>query len=134
MKLINKVINESDTLYAIKTVMSKDYREISIGKLGSFHFSEGYYVYVGSAKRNILARVNRHIQIDKKKRWHMDYLRPYVQILDIQTYSGEEGECGLFKRLMNENSGIIPAKGFGSSDCKCISHLFYSQKEVILDS
>lgn len=118
-------IGASDTLYAIKAFMPKDEEAITIGKLGCFHFSKGYYVYVGSAKRNIQARVNRHIQMDKKKRWHIDYLRPYLQIVDIQTYPGDEGECKLFQRLLQENAGSMPIKGFGSSDCRCFSHLFY---------
>lgn len=129
---MNGSINESDTLYAIQAFMLKDHENIPIGKLGRFHFSKGYYVYAGSAKRNMLARVNRHIQKDKKKRWHIDYLRPYLQIQEIQTYSGEEGECGLFERLLKENAGSMPVKGFGSSDCRCFSHLFYSQKDIRL--
>jgi len=104
-------------------------KNIQIGKLGEFTFARGYYVYVGSAKRNIQARINRHIQVEKKKRWHLDYLRPYLQIEEVQTYSGEEGECQLFTRLQEKNGGTIPAKGFGSSDCHCLSHLFYSLNE-----
>ncbi|GIN74524.1 hypothetical protein J14TS2_49990 [Bacillus sp. J14TS2] len=125
MKAMDYSIGASDTLYAIKAFMPKDEEAITIGKLGCFHFSKGYYVYVGSAKRNIQARVNRHIQMDKKKRWHIDYLRPYLQIVDIQTYPGDEGECKLFQRLLQENAGSMPIKGFGSSDCRCFSHLFY---------
>ncbi|WP_207453801.1 DUF123 domain-containing protein [Bacillus sp. SD088] len=26
---------------------------------------------------------------------------------------------------MQENAGSMPVKGFGSSDCRCFSHLFY---------
>ncbi|MCJ7841927.1 GIY-YIG nuclease family protein [Lederbergia sp. NSJ-179] len=78
--------------------MPKDEEAVTIGKLGGFHFSKGYYIYVGSAKRNIQARVNRHIQMEKKKRWHIDYLRPYLQIEGVQIYPGDEGECELFQR------------------------------------
>lgn len=127
MESMNYSIEESDTLYAIKAFMPKDEEAITIGKLGCFHFSKGYYVYVGSAKRNIQARVDRHIQMEKKKRWHIDYLRPYLQIEGVQTYPGNEGECELFRRLMQENAGSMPVKGFGSSDCSCFSHLFYLQ-------
>jgi Uri superfamily endonuclease len=113
------------TLYAIKTRMNADYEDITVGKLGSFSFQKGIYVYVGSAKRNLQSRIERHKKTEKKLRWHFDYLRPFVEIVEINTYSGEEGECELFHRLMKEANGSIPVRGFGSSDCKCSSHLFY---------
>ncbi len=33
---------------------------LTIGKLGEVNFSAGRYVYAGSAKRNIDARISRH--------------------------------------------------------------------------
>ena len=47
---------------------------LAIGKLGSFDFPAGHYIYTGSAKRNIEARIARHLAKDKKLRWHIDYL------------------------------------------------------------
>ena len=132
MKPINYSVRESDTLYAVTAWLPEDEEAVTIGRLGQFYFPKGYYVYVGSAKRNIRARVDRHIQMDKKKRWHIDYLRPYLQVQAVHTYSDSEGECGLFGRLMQENTGTMPVKGFGSSDCRCFSHLFYSEKEIVL--
>ncbi|AYW47905.1 DUF123 domain-containing protein [Tetragenococcus osmophilus] len=125
---MKKTIQGEHTLYAVKGFLQEE-KNIQIGKLGEFTFARGYYVYVGSAKRNIQARINRHIQVEKKKRWHLDYLRPYLHIEEVQTFLGEEGECQLFARLQEKNGGIIPAKGFGSSDCHCLSHLFYSLNE-----
>lgn len=133
MKPLNYAVQESDTLYCVKAWLPEDVEAMTVGRLGQFHFSKGYYVYVGSAKRNIRARVDRHLQMDKKKRWHIDYLRPYLEIQAVQTYSGAEGECGLFQRLRQENGGSMPVKGFGSSDCKCFSHLFYSSEEVLFN-
>ena len=118
-------VDESDTLYAIKFRLDQTIKEVQIGKLGEFNFSSGYYVYVGSAKRNITARVERHLQVDKKKRWHLDYLRPYLSVESVQSYAEEEGECALFRRLKAAHKGSIPIKGFGSSDCQCPAHLFY---------
>lgn len=128
---MEKSIQKEHTLYAIKGFL-KEVENIQIGKLGNFSFSRGYYVYVGSAKRNMHARINRHIRVDKKQQWHLDYLRPYLQIEEIQTYSGEKGECQLFAELRERNNGSIPAEGFGSSDCKCVSHLFYTEKNPVL--
>jgi Uri superfamily endonuclease len=124
METFTDQINEAHTLYAIEMRMTRD-EEITIGKLGSFSFHQGTYVYVGSAKRNIRSRISRHVTREKKHRWHLDYLRPYVDIVGIQTYPGKEGECQLFQRLMKDHQASVPVKGFGSSDCKCVSHLFY---------
>jgi len=114
------------TLYAIKTVMTENHREITIGKLGIYDFQKGCYVYIGSAKRNIQSRINRHLKVDKKFHWHFDYLRPYLQVIEVETFSGVEGECELFQRLMKEQNGTIPVHGFGASDCRCAAHLFYT--------
>ncbi|MCO7026140.1 GIY-YIG nuclease family protein [Tetragenococcus halophilus] len=129
---MKKSIKESHTLYAVKGYLPKRQESIQIGKLGHFAFEKGYYVYVGSAKRNISSRVNRHIAVEKKQRWHLDYLRPFLKIEEVQTYSGKDGECQLFAGLRERNNGSIPAKGFGSSDCKCVSHLFYTEKNPML--
>ncbi|WP_286171713.1 GIY-YIG nuclease family protein [Gracilibacillus phocaeensis] len=117
-------VNEEDTLYAIQGYLSEE-ETITIGKLGTFDFDKGWYVYVGSAKRHITSRIQRHLQLQKKQRWHIDYLRPFLQMEAVQTYPGAEGECGLFQRLRTKHEGDLPVKGFGSSDCKCYTHLFY---------
>lgn len=121
---MNVRIDEQHTLYHIKAYLPND-TEITVGKLGTFLFVRGLYVYVGSAKRNIRARVERHIRMEKTMRWHFDYVRPYMDIVDVQTYSGAESECGLFARLMEEAQGEIPVRRFGSSDCRCPAHLFF---------
>lgn len=125
-------VRASDKLYGIKGRLREDKESLAISRLGQFDFPKGYYIYVGSAKQNIRARIDRHIQLDERKRWHIDYLRPYLQVQAVQTYSSKEGECALFERLMKENAGTMPVKGFGSSDCRCFSHLFYSKAAIIL--
>lgn len=129
LKMIDYFVNKSDTLYAITFRLDEDIERIAIGKLGQFDFQKGYYVYVGSAKRNIRARIERHLKINKKKRWHIDYLRPHLHIQAVQSYPEREGECQLFERLRSEHNASMPVKGFGSSDCKCYSHLFYFKNE-----
>ncbi|GEN33501.1 MULTISPECIES: GIY-YIG nuclease family protein [Aneurinibacillus] len=117
-------VNPKHTLYSIEMYLPETVK-ITVGRLGTFIFSAGIYIYVGSAKRNIEARINRHIRKEKPLRWHLDYLRPYAEITEVCTYSGKEGECGLFARLLEEKQGAIPVRGFGSSDCRCPAHLFY---------
>lgn len=117
-------INPDHTLYTVYFNLVKE-REIQIGKLGLFHFKKGTYIYVGSAKRNIQSRINRHKKIEKKQHWHFDYLRPYGTITKIITYENQTGECSLREKIMEEKSGSLPIKGFGSSDCNCLSHLIF---------
>ncbi|MGX1901198.1 GIY-YIG nuclease family protein [Thermolongibacillus altinsuensis] len=118
------MINEQHTIYALFFDLHNS-ATIQIGKLGTFFFPKGHYIYVGSAKRNIRARIERHIKVEKKKRWHIDYLRPYGEITKIVTYSSELEECERAQQLMKEVNGKIIVNGFGSSDCGCPSHLIY---------
>lgn len=94
---------------------------IRVGKLGSFRFAPGDYIYSGSARRGICARVNRHLRQEKKLRWHIDYLlaAPSVQITRVRLSTASE--C----RLVAEGGGAVVVSGFGASDCSnsCGSHL-----------
>ncbi len=110
------------TSYQLFIYLDKE-TEIVIGKLGTFRFPPGQYVYTGSAKRNIDARIKRHQSNNKKRRWHIDYflLNPHTQILKV-IQSGKS-EC----RLNQLTKGEIIVQRFGASDCKskCGSHLNY---------
>ena len=94
---------------------------IQIGKLGLLSFQKGTYVYAGSAKRNMDARIKRHLSKDKNLHWHIDYLLANKQTKIIKVIKSELSECDLNGHV----KGKIIAKGFGSSDCKenCKSHL-----------
>lgn len=114
--------DEQDQLYLIEWDLPQDI-EVAIGKLGTYHFQQGRYVYIGSAKKNIRARIERHLKIEKKTRWHMDYLRPYVEPVKVLTVSFHKGECSLKQFIQKTYGGQMIMKGFGSSDCNCDSHL-----------
>jgi Uri superfamily endonuclease len=60
-----KSINFDHYLNTIYLVLDEN-QIISVGKLGVLPFKKGVYIYVGSAKRNIKQRINRHIKIRKK--------------------------------------------------------------------
>ena len=96
---------------------------LKVGKLGKFIFPVGYYVYTGSAKKNIDKRIKRHLSKKKNLHWHIDYLlnNDAVQIIDIK--KSEIIECSLNQKT----NGVIIIRGFGSSDCNlcCGSHLKY---------
>jgi Uri superfamily endonuclease len=98
--------------------------EIQIGKLGLFAFPNGTYVYTGSAKKNIDARIERHLSKNKTLHWHIDYLLASEQSQVIDVIKSRLGEC----KLNAETIGKVLIAGFGSSDCnqKCRSHLKYN--------
>jgi Uri superfamily endonuclease len=95
----------------------------NIGRLGSFAFPAGRYIYTGSARRNFEARVARHLRTEKTLRWHVDYLlvMPGVRIAGVRRYV--EDECA----INQATPGSVPVPGFGASDCRagCGSHLKY---------
>lgn len=100
---------------------------IPVGKLGMLKFRRGIYVYTGSAKTNLIKRINRHLSTDKKVHWHIDYLlaNENVQIIKILVVTDEVfSECELNQLVYELSSKDNDLKGFGASDCrKCNSHL-----------
>ncbi|MFQ5934004.1 MAG: DUF123 domain-containing protein [Dehalococcoidia bacterium] len=97
-----------------------------IGKLGTFSFPAGYYLYVGSAKGGLKPRLRRHLRKDKPLRWHIDYLRREGDIEEIWWSSSDEAaECSWRRSASKLSEARVLVKGFGSSDCRCPSHLIY---------
>ena len=94
---------------------------VSVGRLGTYDFPAGRYVYTGSALRNFEARIERHLSSSKKMHWHIDYLlaAPGVRVLEVRRLVKDE--CAVNR----STRGSIPVPGFGSSDCRagCGSHL-----------
>ncbi|WP_147533703.1 GIY-YIG nuclease family protein [Bacillus marasmi] len=117
-------IDEEHVLYAVHLQLEQDHL-ITVGKLGTYQFKKGTYIYVGSAKRAIRARLNRHKKKEKVTRWHIDYLRPFCEITKIITYELGDGECSLAEKIRKTYNGTFPIQRFGASDCKCPSHLIY---------
>jgi sugar fermentation stimulation protein A len=105
---------------------------IAIGSLPEIHFSRGYYAYVGSALGGVKARLNRHLNKDKKPHWHIDYLLQKAAITDIISGETKERvECTIAQALSSKFDSI---PGFGASDCHCASHLFYATRERAMKS
>ncbi len=102
-------------------------RKLGIGALGNVDFPAGFYTYVGSARRGLGKRMERHRKREKKIFWHIDYLREaaeFVTIFPIRTL--DDIEC----ELAGKTAGLLGEgmRNFGSSDCNCASHLFFSEK------
>lgn len=101
---------------------------VTIGKLGTYLINPGYYCYVGSAfgRGGLKSRINRHLKINERQHWHLDYLRPYLTPIEI-FYSTDsiKRECQWAELLLEDEQSSIPIRKFGSSDCDCSAHLFY---------
>jgi sugar fermentation stimulation protein A len=97
---------------------------LEAGKLGTLHLRKGFYVYVGSGKKDLLSRINRHRRKRKKMFWHIDYLLEKGKLLaELPVRTRDDIECLMANSLRNMAAGMV--NGFGSSDCACPSHLFY---------
>lgn len=100
---------------------------VRVGKLGSLRFERGLYAYVGSAQNSLESRVRRHLGREKKKFWHIDFLLDnlHVKVLRVLYRNvGRFEECRIAKELGKEG---VAVPDFGSSDCRCKSHLFKVQ-------
>lgn len=102
-----------------------------MGRKGKFDFQKGFYGYVGSAISGLERRLGRHINQAKTPHWHIDYLLGRARILDIiSAETTERKECALAQTLSLRLSAVA---GFGCSDCKCPSHLFFCQDQELLE-
>jgi len=73
------------------------------------------------------ARISRHLKSNKKPLWHIDYLLQKAPITDIIIGETKERvECAIAQALSSQFDSI---PGFGSSDCHCPSHLFFTTEE-----
>lgn len=107
--------------------------ELSIGKLGKIVTEPGYYLYVGSAfgPGGVQARVRHHQQIASRPHWHIDYLHTAAGLVDTWCVYGLRREHEWAHGLMQSETATVPLKGFGSSDCKCATHLFYFKRKPV---
>lgn len=103
---------------------------IDIGKLGSIDFKKGWYVYIGSGLHSLEPRIKRHLASIKNLHWHIDY---FVLEADIKYVFFKEGlkkeECDV-AYVFSKFFRLVP--NFGSSDCHCISHLFFGRKSELI--
>ena len=99
---------------------------MEVGVLGPVAFPKGFYAYCGSAMVGLAARINRHLRRKKKVRWHVDYLLEKGRITKVlSAETNERLECQLAEDLGHAFNNY---PGFGSSDCGCPSHLFFSEE------
>ena len=101
---------------------------VQIGKLGRLTLRPGFYVYVGSAfgPGGLKARVSHHARTAHRPHWHVDYVRGRARLDEVwYTYDAVSREHQWADVFARTRGTLIPLQGFGSSDCRCASHLFF---------
>ena len=107
-----------------------------VGRLGSFDFPAGDYIYFGSASGpgGLRARVRHHARVASRPHWHLDWLRPDGVLMGgwFAPVSGP-WECAWSQAVSGLPGSVIPAPGFGASDCKqgCATHLVAFPQRII---
>ena len=107
---------------------------ITVGALGELVFKKGIYAYVGSSQSNFHQRIKRHRRKEKKLFWHIDYLLKNKKVNVSKIFfkkAFKTEECKLATSI--SKTGKVIAR-FGSSDCKCISHLYYIKNTKFLEN
>lgn len=105
--------------------------DIEVGKKGIINFRAGYYSYTGSAMNNVEARIKYHRKESKKLTWHIDYLLQHAKITNVLVKkSPKKWECRINRWIGKlEKAESVP--NFGSSDCKCETHLYWFKKNPV---
>jgi len=104
---------------------------ISVGRLGTYLFPAGWYLYVGSARGSggIAARPNRHLRHlgdGKRPHWHIDFLRERAVWGGAwASAAGRQLECEWAAEVRRLPQAHMIVRGFGASDCRCPAHLVY---------
>ena len=100
---------------------------ITAGSLPARYFPCGCYAYVGSAMGGLEARISRHLKSNKKRYWHIDYLLEKASITGVVLCETDDrAECAIAQALSGQFDSV---PGFGCSDCRCRSHLFFTSEE-----
>lgn len=120
--------------YALRLALERPVH-LAIGRLGSFEFPAGAYLYLGSARGpgGLRARLRHHARLHERPHWHLDWLRPYARLTDgWYAQSCADLECAWSQAIAALPGVKIPASGFGSADCRqgCPAHLLLLPREM----
>ncbi|MGQ9656020.1 MAG: GIY-YIG nuclease family protein [Thermodesulfobacteriota bacterium] len=103
---------------------------MAFGKNSAF-FPRGWYAYVGSAMNGIDKRVQRHLRSLKKMRWHIDFLLDKAVVKDVIPMPSELREECAKAAALKAIGGVVIARKFGSTDCRCETHLLFFRSNPI---
>ena len=94
----------------------------------------GYYIYTGTAQKNLASRIKRHCRKEKKKHWHIDYLLEFADVIDVKIIpNASRDEEAVYADKWLSIADFVPIKKFGASDSPAESHLtgFLTKKKII---
>ncbi|PMP73937.1 MAG: DUF123 domain-containing protein [Roseiflexus castenholzii] len=116
--------------YLLILRLDRNIAGLPVGKLGALDFPAGYYLYVGSAfgPGGLPARLAYHARKDKVRlHWHIDYLRTHSHLEEAWCVACSARLEHLWVDALSAAPIVQPiAPGFGASDSRCTSHLFFS--------
>jgi Uri superfamily endonuclease len=100
---------------------------VRVGCRGFLDLRPGFYVYVGSAfgPGGLRARIAHHRRIAARPHWHIDYLRRRARLDSVWCRAGTRCEHAWAAQIQNMPGASVALPGFGSSDCRCETHLFW---------
>ena len=108
---------------------------IAVGKIGTLHLQPGFYVYVGSAfgPGGLKARIAHHCRKPTRPHWHIDYLASALKLTEIwYTCDPVHREHQWAGTILKIRGASVPLADFGSSDCRCRSHLIYFETRPVV--
>lgn len=99
--------------------------KLEVGSLGRIQFESPFYMYFGSAfgPGGLEARIRHHLRSVRRTHWHIDYLRQVARVVGVwYSIDSARFECD-WANAAAALRGASPVTRFGSSDCRCQSHL-----------
>lgn len=129
-----KTTDKNSGVYLLELQITKPI-QIKAKKFLDHQFPKGFYYYSGSAQKNLLQRLERHLRKEKIIHWHIDHLTANTDVKIKTVFIANESvknlECEIINTLLNNFELGIVAEGFGNGDCdSCSSHLLYSKKKI----
>ena len=104
-----------------------DEQTIALSRPPNIRFSGRYYASFVSALGTFILDKRLYSKGARRPHWHIDYLLAKASISDIiLAETTERVECTIAQSLKRQLEAI---PGFGASDCKCGSHLFFTTDE-----
>jgi Uri superfamily endonuclease len=102
-------------------------RAVRVGGLGTLRLRPGWCVYVGSAYGpvGLRARIGHHRHRAQQPHWHTDYLRRYTRLECVWYACGVRQEHVWAAKIAAMPGAAMVLPGFGSSDCRCATHLYW---------